>query len=199
MFLKFFFTFISLKYVLGIRTTFPFSKLSLKFYQSLTIFHCYQYYVSSQIQLLQKSTKFSQFQKKFSITSAKLLFKFVCRIFVRFLQNYPPVSWKITNKLNFSEFSRNLFIVHIFEQLSSVFQKLFQNFPNFLKKFIKFTRNLSIVSLTLVPWYTLEEERQHQTEVVRALHLLRQVWITHVCMLTTNRTPVKTSQLVASL
>ncbi len=35
--------------------------------------------------------------------------------------------------LNFSEFLQNSFILYISEHFLSVFQKLFQNFPNFIK------------------------------------------------------------------
>ncbi len=46
-----------------------------------------------------------KFQKRFSITFAKLLFQNVSRFFSKFLQNYPPASWKcIYIMLNFAGF-----------------------------------------------------------------------------------------------
>ncbi len=117
MFPKFFLHlhFIKIHNVLGSLKIFLFSKISLKSYPSLRIFQSHRSYISSQIfqnfleligsypiispKLLQKSPKSPRnFRKKFSVSSAKLLFLNVSRILSRFQQNYPPVSRKSTYK-----------------------------------------------------------------------------------------------------
>ncbi len=72
------------------------------------------------------------------------LFQNTSKIFSKFLQNYPPVSWSGTYKsLMLQSFSKTCF----FFTFLNIFPKLFYNFPKFFQNFIIFLHIFSTVSL----------------------------------------------------